>query len=114
MEPEIAQAMVYGDKRPHLVALVVPSEELISAIAAAKGVPPDLTALTKEPEILRRISAALERVNKELSTIETVRRFVIAPEAFTIDNAMLTPTLKIRRHVILERWRATLDQLYRS
>ncbi|NKD56295.1 long-chain fatty acid--CoA ligase [Haematospirillum jordaniae] len=114
LEPEIAQAMVYGDKRPHLVALVVPSEELISAIAAAKGVPPDLTALTKEPEILRRISAALERVNKELSTIETVRRFVIAPEAFTIDNAMLTPTLKIRRHVILERWRATLDQLYRS
>lgn len=113
LEPEIAQAMVYGDKRPHLVALLVPADDMVNAVATAKGVPADLKVLATDPDLLRRISAAVDRVNKDLSTIETVRRFVIAPEAFSIENAMLTPTLKIRRHIIREQWGATLDMLYK-
>jgi long-chain acyl-CoA synthetase len=58
------------------------------------------------------MAAAIDRVNGTLSPLEKVRRFALAPEAFTIDNAMLTPSLKIRRHVIRERYGEALERLY--
>ena len=94
LEPEIAQAMVYGDKRPHLVAVVVPAED------AGKL---DETA----------ISAAIERVNKALAPIERVRRFILADAPFTIDNGQMTPTLKVRRHIVNGIYGERLEALYR-
>ncbi len=58
------------------------------------------------------LSAVVERVNKELSATERVRRFLIAAEPFTVDNQMMTPTLKIRRHKIAERYGEALEALY--
>jgi long-chain acyl-CoA synthetase len=55
----------------------------------------------------------VSRVNKRLSNIEKVRRFIVAPEPFTVDNALMTPTMKIRRHKINEIYRAALEGLYR-
>jgi long-chain acyl-CoA synthetase len=96
LQPEIAQAMVYGDRRPHLVALLVPDPEIASA-----------------PDVHRRLEKAVDRVNAELSVIEKVRRFILADEAFTIENEQLTPSLKIRRHVIAKQYGERLDALYR-
>ena len=62
----------------------------------------------------KAIGAAVERVNPTLSPSERVRRFVIAAEAFTIANGQMTPTLKIKRHVIRERYGTALDALYHS
>src|SRR5918997_290905 len=83
LQPEIAQAMVYGDRRPHLVALLVPDPEIASGT-----------------DLQQRLQRALDRVNADLSVIERVRRFIVADEGFTIENEQLTPSLKIRRHVI--------------
>jgi long-chain acyl-CoA synthetase len=58
------------------------------------------------------LGAAVDRVNVKLSPIERIRRFAVAPEPFTTDNAMLTPSLKIRRHVIRERYGDMLARLY--
>ena len=112
LQPEIAQAMVYGDRRPHLVALLVPSDDWMQAWAAACGLPPDLEHLAAEPAFRRALGEAVERVNRELSTIEKIRRFAVSPQPFTIDNGMLTPTLKIRRHRIRELYGALLEGLY--
>jgi len=95
LQPEIAQAMVYGDRRPHLVALLVPDPEIASA-----------------PDVHRRLQKAVERVNADLSVIEKVRRFILADEGFTIDNEQLTPSMKIRRHVISNVYGERLDALY--
>ena len=96
-EPEIAQALVYGDKHPHLVAVLVPEEHLAK----------------RDPETVRAVlTSALERANHRLSPLERVRGFVVAAEPFAIANAMLTPTLKIRRHRIREVYRDTLEALY--
>ena len=95
LQPEIAQAMVYGDRRPHLVALLVPDPEIAAAA-----------------DVHDRLQAAVDRVNADLSVIERVRRFIIADEPFSIENEQLTPSMKIRRHVIGAAYRERLDVLY--
>jgi long-chain acyl-CoA synthetase len=75
--------------------------------------------LVHEPEIgsagelQARLQRAVDRVNAELSVIEKVRRFIVADEPFGIENEQLTPSMKIRRHVISGRYRDRLDALYR-
>jgi long-chain acyl-CoA synthetase len=101
LQPEIAQAMVYGDRRPHLVALIVPEGEFV---AAHQGDPAALT---------RAIGKAVDRVNADLSVIEKIRRFVLADEAFSVENEQLTPSLKIRRHVIGKVYGERLDALFK-
>jgi long-chain acyl-CoA synthetase len=112
LEPEIAQVMVYGDKRPHLVALLVPDAEFLARWARGAGKAPNLAALVNDADLRRSLGAAVERVNAKLSPIERIRRFVIAQDAFTADNETLTVSLKIRRHKIRERYGKALDRLY--
>ncbi len=112
LESEISQAMAYGDKRPHLVALLVPDDEFLAEWAKAHGKPADLAALAEDRDFRAAMGAAVERVNKKLSNTERVRRFTIAPEAFSVENEMMTPTLKVRRHKILEAYRDRLEALY--
>jgi long-chain acyl-CoA synthetase len=111
LEPEISQVMVFGDRRPYLVAVVVPDPEFVAAYAEGEA-PPDLNALAADPGFTRAIGAAVNRVNLTLMPSERVRRFVVATEAFSIANGQMTPTLKIKRHVIRERYSAALDALY--
>jgi long-chain acyl-CoA synthetase len=114
LQPEIAQAMVVGDKRPYLVGLVVPDAEWALEWARAQGERFDLAALQELPAFRTAVRAAIDRVNKDLSVIEKVRQFALADEAFTIDNEEMTPSLKIRRHKLKERYGARLDALYKA
>jgi long-chain acyl-CoA synthetase len=95
LQPEIAQAMVYGDRRPHLVALLVPDAEIAHA-----------------PDLEQRLQRAVERVNADLSVTEKVRRFIVADQQFSIENEQLTPSMKIRRHVISTAYGERLSALY--
>lgn len=96
LQPEIAQAMVYGDRRPHLVALLVPDQEI-----------------ARRSDVQQCLQRAIDRVNSELSVIEKVRRFIVADESFAIENEQLTPSMKIRRHIISRDYGQRLDALYR-
>lgn len=108
LQPEIFQAMVYGDRRPHLVALVVPDPEWAQGWSNANGA----VAGPGEPAFQRALMAAVDRVNRELSTIEKIRRVSIADAPFTVENEQMTPSLKIRRHVLGRVYGARLDALY--
>lgn len=113
MQPEIAQAMVYGDRRPHLVALLVPHAEFLQSWAKANGKDShDLAALSEDRELRAVLDAAVQRVNATLSPLERVRRFVVAREPFSVQNEMMTPTLKVRRHKVRAAYGAALDALY--
>jgi long-chain acyl-CoA synthetase len=113
LEPEIHQAMVFGDKQPHLVALLIPEDDFLVDFAKRHAVPARLEALHDHAELRRELSAAVERVNKRLAPLERVRRFVVAREPFTVENEMLTPTMKIRRHKILAAYKDALEELYK-
>ena len=112
LEPEIAQAMAFGDDRPYLVGLLVPDAAWLAEWAAANTKPADLAALHEDTDLLRALDAAVARVNAQLSAIERVRRVRIAPEPFSVENGQMTPTMKIRRHVLLEAYGDRLEALY--
>ncbi|WP_157216043.1 AMP-dependent synthetase/ligase [Flavisphingomonas formosensis] len=114
LEPEILQAMVYGDRRPHIVGLIVPDPEWSREWADANGIVYDPARLQENDAYRRALSAAVDRVNAGLSVIEKVRRFLIADEPFSIENEMLTPSLKIRRHIIRRVYAERLEALYRA
>ncbi|MFN3423647.1 MAG: AMP-dependent synthetase/ligase [Novosphingobium meiothermophilum] len=114
LQPEIAQAMVSGDKRPYIVGLIVPDAEWALEWARAQGEAFDMKALQDLPAFRNAVRAAVDRVNKDLSVIERVRQFTFADEAFTIENGEMTPSMKIRRHKIRERYGARIDALYKG
>jgi long-chain acyl-CoA synthetase len=114
MQPEIGQAMVFGDRRPYLVAVVVPHAELIDGMARRRGDIPADVDLAGDAELHRLIAAAVARVNADLSPVERVRRFLIAGEPFTTGNGQMTPTLKIKRHAIRHVYGAALQALYEA
>jgi long-chain acyl-CoA synthetase len=112
LQNEIGQAMVHGDRRPYLVGLIVPDAEWTREWAQANGVAPaDAPA---NPAYLAALRAAVDRVNADLSVIERVRRFILADEPFSIDNEEMTPSMKIRRHIIRKRYADRMDALYKG
>ncbi len=113
LQPEILQAMVAGDKRPYLVGLIVPDPEWSAEWCAANRRTCHFAVLSKDPDYIRVVSEAVDRVNKELSVIEKIRRFIIADAPFTVENEQLTPSIKIRRHVIKGVYGERLDALYK-
>jgi long-chain acyl-CoA synthetase len=110
--PEIAQAMVFGDRRPYLVAVIVPDPDFAAAYAAGHDMPVALASLAADAGFHRSLGHVVERVNAGLAAAERVRRFFIAGEPFSLANAQLTPTLKIRRHAIRDAYQAEFENLY--
>jgi long-chain acyl-CoA synthetase len=99
LSPLIANVMIYGDNKPYNVALVVPSGE-----GLGDGGDPG--------RIRERLEAEIARLSAEFKRYERVRSIVVIAEDFTQESGMLTPSLKLRRHNILRKWRGELDRLY--
>jgi long-chain acyl-CoA synthetase len=112
-DPFISQAMVHGDKRPYPVALITLNPEELAKFAKDQGIlnlAPD--ALAKHPKVVERVSRIVEEKNSELQSYAKVKKFAVLPEDFTVDNGFLTPTLKVKRKIIREKYEGVLDSLY--
>jgi len=113
--PYIDQSVLFGDNKKFLVALVVPQRDAIERYAREKGI-----AAASYPELLARqeiaalIAAEIERATVDLAPFEKVRAFKLLPDGFTVANELLTPTLKLRRKKIVERYRNAIDALYEA
>ncbi|NML08224.1 AMP-dependent synthetase/ligase [Sphingomonas sp. G-3-2-10] len=112
LQSEIVQAMIAGDKRPYMTAVIVPDPEWTQEWCAKNAEKCDFKSLAHNPDYKAALGAAVERVNKDLSVIERIRKFIIADGPFTIENEQLTPSLKIRRHVLKQVYGERLDALY--
>lgn len=110
LQPGIAQAMVHGDRRPHLVALIVPDPERVQALGSPQREPERV--VIDHPRLKAEIAQAVEQVNARLAPVERIRRFAVLAEPFSVENGLLTPTMKIRRHLIRESHAAILDGMY--
>ncbi len=111
LAPEIAQAMVQGDKKPYLTALIVPDADWLRSWAEETGA--DLDGdISQNAELIKVVGAAVDEMNKGVSVIERVRKFALVVEPFSIENHMLTPSMKIRRHIIRAEHGDTLASLY--
>jgi len=112
LQPEIVQAMIAGDRKPYMTAVLVPDPEWVQEYCAKSGAKCDFKGLAHDPDFKAALGAAVERVNKEISQIERIRKFILADGPFTIENEQLTPSLKIRRHVLKQVYGERLDALY--
>ncbi len=111
--PHISMAVLIGDKYPYLTALVVPNFENVEAHFAAKGVTSlDRTQLAEHPETEALVAAAVKQVNADLATHERIRRFSILPRELSLEEGELTPTMKVRRRVVSERFAGRIEQMY--
>ncbi len=113
-DPFISQAMVHGDKRPYPVAIITLNPEELAKFAKEQGIlNTEPAALAKHPKVVERVSRIVEVRNHELQSYAKVKKFAILPGDFTVENGLLTPTLKVKRRIITDTHRELLDSLYR-
>ena len=109
----ISQAFVYGDRKPYLTAVLVPTIERLLEFALEKNLNyNDLDDLVVHEPVLRLYEQRIEAVNADLAPYETIKKFVLLPRDFSIEAGELTPTLKLKRKVIGENYKEKIDQMY--
>src|SRR5689334_4369382 len=111
-DPFFEQVMVVGEGKPYLSVLVVPNKDLWAKLAAEHGLDPASALSTRTPQAEQLV---LERINaqiKQFPGYAQIRRVAVIPAPWTVDNGLLTPTLKLKRVKVLEQHRADYDKLY--
>lgn len=111
--PLIGQALVAGDRKPYLVALITLDPEEAPLWAKAHALPQDLAALAQEPLVQKEVGAHVAATNARLARYETIKAWSLLSVPFTVDNGLLTPTMKVKRREILHQFGDVVDQLYR-
>ncbi len=111
--PFIEQTMVIGDKRNYLTALIVPKFEALKKYAEANGISySEVKELLTNPKIYAVIDADIQNLTKDLARFEQIKRFTLMPKEFTIDDGELTPTLKVKRKVVSEKYADIINKMY--
>jgi long-chain acyl-CoA synthetase len=111
--PYVLNAMVVGDKRKFIVALIVPNPATVASKAADQGIKfASNTKLAAHPWVHGLIDSEVKRLTVHLAQYETIKRFALLPEDFTFDNGSLTFTLKLKRRVVEQQYAAVIESLY--
>lgn len=114
MEAELIEhAVVCGDNRHYLTALLTLDPQAMKAWALGEGLPAEAD-LRDHPRVLAALQAAVDRVNASQARVAQVRKFAVLPHSLSIEGGELTPTLKVKRKVVIDRHAALIDQLYRE
>ncbi len=108
----ISEAVLYGDNRSYLVALLTLDPDEAPALAQGVGVPFDLARMAREPAVRAELQAEVEAINQRFARIEQVKRFAILDHQLTQQAGELTPTMKVKRAVVYERYADVFDGLY--
>ena len=112
IEPEIAQSMLYGDYKNYLVAVIVPDKDFALNWAKENGKDQKLESIVKDDDFNKLMKEVVNRVNKNLSVIEQVRKFILIDHEFTIENSMMTVSMKVRRFAVKDKYQEDLEKLY--
>ena len=117
--PLVNEAVILGDRRKYVGALIVPNFKALERRLLDLGrSPADLTdprsrpALLERSDVLALYQEIIDALNRDLSQFERIKRFALLPAEFSIETGELTPTLKVKRKVVEERWKAQIEQLY--
>ena len=111
--PFIEQTMVIGDKRNFLTALIVPNFEALKKYADENGISySDVKELLTNEKIYQTVDADVQNLTKDLARFEQIKKFTLMPKEFTIEDGELTPTLKVKRKVVAEKYADIIDKMY--
>jgi long-chain acyl-CoA synthetase len=109
----ISQAVMLGDKRPYPIVLVTLDEEEIVPYAREHDLPEDVESLSRHPAIRKLVEQELERANTRYAQVEQAKRFAILPHDLSQETGELTPTLKVKRNIVAEKYAEVIEALYR-
>ncbi len=109
----VSQALVVGDRRPYVTALLTLDPDAVSSWAGSRGLPLELDVLAGRPELERELQAAVDEVNRERSRYEQIKCFAVLPRDFELERDEITPTLKLRRRVCEQHFADEIEALYR-
>ncbi len=113
MDKYVSSAFVYGDRKPYLTALIVPNLERLLEIAKEKHIHYyELDDLVMHEPVQKLFEHRLADINSRLAPYETIKKFVLIPHDFSIEGGELTPTLKLRRKVIYEKYKHRIEDMY--
>ena len=111
--PLISQVIVVGDKKPFVGALITLDAEMLPGWLGAHDLPAmDVTQAARHPEVLASLERAIKKTNKRVSRAESIRKFTVIYPDLTVDNGMLTPSLKVKREALARRYARELKALY--
>ncbi|MDO4887307.1 MAG: AMP-dependent synthetase/ligase [Actinomycetaceae bacterium] len=111
--PLVSQVVAVGDRRPFVGALFTLDAEMLPGWLASHGLPNmDVAAASRHPQVLAALQRAVDRTNAQVSRAESIRKFTVIAGDFTEDNGLLTPSMKVRRGDVLERYAQDIDDLY--
>ncbi|MDH5278840.1 MAG: long-chain fatty acid--CoA ligase, partial [Actinomycetota bacterium] len=111
--PMVSQALVVGDGRPFVAALITLDDAAVAQWCEDTGRPAVATReLLVDPDLLALVQEAVDDANRSVSQAEAVRRFRLLADDFTEEGGELTPTMKVRRHVVESRYAADVESLY--
>ncbi len=114
-DPIVAEAMLVGDRRPYVSAVLVPDAATLEQRLAASGIASgDLGDLVGRADVRALFQPIVDEANAELASFEQVKRFALLPTQFSIDTGELTPTLKLKRRVVMERWQDVVEGIYQD
>jgi long-chain acyl-CoA synthetase len=108
----VSQCVMHGDRRPYPVALITLDEEEIVPWAQEQGLPTDISSLVKEDKVRELIQAEVDKANAKYAKVEQVKRFVLLDHDLSQETGELTPTLKVKRNVVNEKYAGLFDELY--
>jgi long-chain acyl-CoA synthetase len=113
MDKYISQAFVYGDRKPYLVAILTPNLERLIQMAQQEGLDYlDMEDLVTNQRVQKRYAHRLQRINDNLPSYQTIKKFILLPRDFSVDGEELTPTLKLKRKVITAKYQDRIERLY--
>lgn len=111
--PLISQVLVVGEQRPYVAALVTLDKDMLPAWLKNHGIENmDLTRAARDPKVLDALEKAVKRTNKAVSRAESIRKIKVLTTDFTVENGLLTPSLKLRRAIVMKRYADTIEALY--
>ncbi len=112
--PLVSQCVVIGDRRPYLVALVTLDPEEAVTYAKEHGLPEDPEQLAANEEVRATIQRHIDRINEKFARVEQVKKFVILPRDLSQESGELTPTMKVKRNVVADKYAGEVESLYSS
>lgn len=112
--PLIGQVAVIGDRRPYLTALIVLDAESAEVWASKHDKPADVARLATDPDVIDEVQGYVDEVNEQLHRQEQIKKFTILPKEWTAESEELTPTLKLKRRVIGEKYASEIEEMYAS
>jgi long-chain acyl-CoA synthetase len=110
--PYVSQCVVIGDRRPYLVALVTLDPEEVAKLASEEGWPSDPAELADHAGMRELIQAHLDEINKKFAQVEQIKKFEILPADLSQEGGELTPTLKVKRNVVADKYERDIEALY--